>query len=283
MGLFIRGSLPAICSGDPWHRRPSRTVSQNGVSTSAPSLRCAGRAGECAPSSANGAQSNRLKHTSTVLKSSTYPVLSNSTPSGALECSLRARRINPRGEVRPDAPVAQLVCVGQRGAFDRRAKTHRMQLGRVGRQTGLDVAQALAPAQLREGQGAELFCARLAAHTGLAGLALHDAREARLRYELHDPGERRLACAPTQSSGMSTPGSCASSDGRSSSRTKLNQPAGRANASSRSVCRSFNQTAWQPRRAVAATQSLDAGMCAPTAPPPPAPSATRFALRSRAR
>ena len=45
----------------------------------------------------------------------------------------------------------------------------------------------------------------------------------------------------------------------------------------------FNQTVWQPRRAVAATQSLDAGMCAPTAPPPPAPSATRFALRSRAR
>ena len=228
--------MPAICSGDQWHRRPSRTVSQNGVLTSAPSLRCAGRAGECAPSSANGAQSNRLKHTSTVLESSPYPVLSNSTPSGSLEYSLRARRINTRGEVRPDVPVARLVCVGQRGAFDRRAKTHRMQLGRIGRQTGLDVAKALAPAQLREGHGAELLCARQAAHTGIAGVALHDAREARPRFELHDPAN-----------GV------------------------------------FNQTVWQPRRAVAATQSLDAGMCAPTAPPPPAPSATRFALLSRAR
>ena len=35
--------------------------------------------------------------------------------------------------------------------------------------------------------------------------------------------------------------------------TKPNQPAGLANASSRSVCKSFNQTARQPRRAVAAT------------------------------
>ena len=53
-------------------------------------------------------------------------------------------------------------------------------------------SQALAPAQWREDHGAELLCARQAAHTGIAGVALHDAHEARPRCELHDPGERRL-------------------------------------------------------------------------------------------
>ena len=122
------------------------------------------------------------------------------------------------GEIRPDVPVARLVRVGQRGAFDRRAKTHRVQLGRIGRQAGLYVAQALAPGQLREGHGAELLRARQGAHAGIAAVAMHDAREARPRYELHDLGEQRLACVHRHSSRLSTPGSFASSDRRSSSR-----------------------------------------------------------------
>ncbi len=130
-----------------------------------------------------------------------------------------ARATNQNGcKVRPDAPVAQLVGVGQRGALDRRAKTHRVQLRDIGRQAGLDVAQALAPGQLRERHGTELLGARQRACTRVARVAMHDAREARPRHELHDLSEQGLASVQAYSSGMSTPGSYAILGSRSSNR-----------------------------------------------------------------
>jgi len=67
-----------------------------------------------------------------------------------------------------DAPVARLVGIGQRRAPDRLAKTHVVELGVLGRQTHLDVAQALAVGQLGEGHDPELFRARQRANTLVA-------------------------------------------------------------------------------------------------------------------
>jgi len=64
---------------------------------------------------------------------------------------------------------------------------------RARRQTCLDVAQTLAPCQLRAGHRTELLGARQCAYTRIAPIALHDAREARPRHELHNVREERLA------------------------------------------------------------------------------------------
>ena len=122
------------------------------------------------------------------------------------------------GQIEPDAPVARFVGVGQRGALDRYAKAHRVQLGGVGRQADLDVAQALAPSQLREGHCAELLGARQGAHARVASIPMHDASKARPRHELHDLGEQGLANIHVHSSGQSTPGKYAVFGKRSSSR-----------------------------------------------------------------
>jgi len=60
-------------------------------------------------------------------------------------------------EVGMDAPVAQLVGIGQCRASDRFAKTHVVELGVLGRQTHFDVAQTLAVGQLGEGHDPELL------------------------------------------------------------------------------------------------------------------------------
>jgi len=122
------------------------------------------------------------------------------------------------GQIGPDAPVARLVGVGQRGALDRRAKAHRVELGRVGRQARLDIAQALAPGELREGHRPELLGARQRACARVARVAMHDAREAGPRHELHDLSKQRLACVHAHSLRLSTPGSYAIVGSRSSNR-----------------------------------------------------------------
>ena len=122
------------------------------------------------------------------------------------------------GQVEPDAPVARFVGIGQRGAFDRRAKPHRIELGGVGGQAALDVAQALAPGELREGHRTKLLGARQRANTRVASISMHDARAARPRYELHDLGEQRLANIPMNSSGWLTRGTYMVFGKRSSSR-----------------------------------------------------------------
>ena len=122
------------------------------------------------------------------------------------------------GQIEPDAPVARLVGIGQRGAFDRRAKSHRVEFGGVGGQADLDVAQALAPGELREGHRTKLLGARQRAHTRVASIPMHDAREARPRYELHDLSEQRLANIHMNSSGWLPRGTYMVFGKRSSSR-----------------------------------------------------------------
>jgi hypothetical protein len=80
-------------------------------------------------------------------------------------------------QVLPDVPVAPLVGIGQRRAFDWRAKAHAVKLRLVVQQAGIDVAQTLAVGQLRKGHGAELLWAAQAAYSGVAAIALHDERK----------------------------------------------------------------------------------------------------------
>ncbi len=94
----------------------------------------------------------------------------------------------------PDAPVAPLVGIGQRSAFDRATKAHAVQLRSVGQQTSLDVSQTFAVSQLRKGHGAELFRASQTAHAGIAAITCHDSRKTAPRYKLHDLCKQRLAC-----------------------------------------------------------------------------------------
>ncbi len=112
-----------------------------------------------------------------------------------------------RREVRPDAPVAQLVGVGEGRALDWRAKAHGVELGGIGRQARFDVAQRLAPGDLREGHRTELFGTRQRAHAGVALVAFHNACEAGPRHEFHHLGEQRLASVQRCPSEVSTPGS----------------------------------------------------------------------------
>ncbi len=98
------------------------------------------------------------------------------------------------------------------------SKAHRVQLACVGRQADLDVAQALAPGQLRKGHGAKLLGTRQHSHARSASILMHDARKARPRYELHDLGEQGLANIHVHSSGTSTRGKYAGFGNRSSSR-----------------------------------------------------------------
>lgn len=105
-----------------------------------------------------------------------------------------ARSANQRrSQLRSYAPVAGLVDIGQRGAFDERAKAHRIQLAHIGRQTRLDIEQALAPSQLRKCHRTPLLGVGGCVQVGVAGVAMHDAREDRPRHEFHDLCERRLS------------------------------------------------------------------------------------------
>ena len=63
----------------------------------------------------------------------------------------------------------------------------------LGRQARLDVAQALAPSQLREGHRAELLGTGHVANAGIALVSLDDSPEGLPRHELHDLREQRLA------------------------------------------------------------------------------------------
>jgi len=79
------------------------------------------------------------------------------------------------------------------------------------RQTCLDVAQALAPSQLRKCHRTELLGTTQRPNAS-------DAREACPRHEVHDLGEQRLANIHASSSGMSNPRNYANYGCRKSNR-----------------------------------------------------------------
>jgi hypothetical protein len=82
------------------------------------------------------------------------------------------------GEVGMDAPVALLVGVGQGAARHIAPDTHVVELGVLGAQAGLDVAQALAVAELGEGHAQVLIETGKALHLVMAAIALDRAPEA---------------------------------------------------------------------------------------------------------
>ena len=63
----------------------------------------------------------------------------------------------------------------------------------IGLQTNLDIAQRLAPGQLREGHYAKQIGAVQGAHTRIASVALDDASKGLPWHVLHDLRKQRLA------------------------------------------------------------------------------------------
>ena len=116
-----------------------------------------------------------------------------------------------------DAPVARLVGIGQRRAPNRLAKAHVIELGRLRRQTGLDVAQALAVGQLGEGHHPELLRAGQRPHACRHHSAQRSgrmwstagnpsaARTASCRCSWRPPGENLADCPNGNRSFKSTP------------------------------------------------------------------------------
>ena len=98
-----------------------------------------------------------------------------------------------RSEVSPDAPVSSLVGIGQRGATHCLAQSHRVELGGVGTQGGLDVAQGFALGQLRVGHDVKVLGAGQRRDPGVPRVTGYDACETGPRHKLHQLREKRLA------------------------------------------------------------------------------------------
>jgi hypothetical protein len=101
-------------------------------------------------------------------------------------------RNQPLRQIGVDAPVAALVGIGQRGAFDCAAKAGVIEPASLRTQAYLDVAQALAIGQLRKGHGQKLVPARQTAHPAVAVVALHAPAELVVRDQAHELREHRL-------------------------------------------------------------------------------------------
>jgi len=94
----------------------------------------------------------------------------------------------PLRQLRVNAPVARLVGIGQRRAPHRFVKTHVVELRGLRRQAGLDVAQALSVAQLREGHRSVLLGTTECAHPTVAVVVPDNSRKGAPRHKIHDLG-----------------------------------------------------------------------------------------------
>jgi hypothetical protein len=127
---------------------------------------------------------------------------------GGIQCVGRVLEIEPQvlvqiklasapdqscSQVGPDSPVARLVGIVPVRAVNAVAKSHGMQLARVGSQGHFDVAHTLSPSQLSKSHDAKLLRASQEPHTRVAAIASHDARKACPWNELHDLREQGLA------------------------------------------------------------------------------------------
>ena len=90
-------------------------------------------------------------------------------------------------------PVALIQRVRKRRSGGYAAQAHMEQLALVGRQTGFDIAQRLAPRQLRERHHAKQIGAAQGAHTRIAAVSFDDATEGLPRHILHDLRKQCLA------------------------------------------------------------------------------------------
>ncbi len=96
-------------------------------------------------------------------------------------------------QVGPDSQVAQLVGISQGRAMNGVAKSHGVQLARLGSMRHLHVAQALSPSQLSKSNDAKLLRASQAPHAQVAAIAGHYARKAYSWIELQGLREQGLA------------------------------------------------------------------------------------------
>jgi len=127
---------------------------------------------------------------------------------GGIQCVDRVLEIEPqvlvqikfastpnqnRSQVGPDSPVARLVGIGQGGAVNAVAKSHGVQLARVGSKSHFDVSKTLSPRQLCKSHNSKLLGASQAPHARVATIARHDSRKACPWNELHDLSKQGLA------------------------------------------------------------------------------------------
>lgn len=92
-----------------------------------------------------------------------------------------------------DAPVPLIERIRQGRAGRHALQSHVKQFGLIGRKTNFDIAQGLAPRQLREGHHAKHVGATQGAHTGMATVALDDASESLPRRVFHHLRKQRLS------------------------------------------------------------------------------------------
>lgn len=100
-----------------------------------------------------------------------------------------------------DPPVSAFVGIGQHGTFHRQANTSVVQLGRLRRQTGLDVAQAFAIRQLCKGHDTKVFGARQRPTPVSAAIAGDDSREGHPGQTIQQLRKQGLADIQGESSG----------------------------------------------------------------------------------
>ena len=105
--------------------------------------------------------------------------------SGSQDQAHRQRVIN--------LPVALVQCVRKRRSGRYPAQAHVEQFALVGRQTGFDVAQRLAPRQLRERHHAKQIGAVQGAHSRISVVSVDDASKGLPRNVLHDLRKQCLA------------------------------------------------------------------------------------------
>ena len=83
--------------------------------------------------------------------------------------------------------------IGQRSTSRHPLQSHMKQFGLIGHQANLDVAQGLAPSQLRKDHYPKQVGAVQGAHTRIAIVPFDDAPEVLPRHVLHDLRKQRLA------------------------------------------------------------------------------------------
>ncbi len=97
------------------------------------------------------------------------------------------------GELFMDAPVPRLVGIGQCGALDLLPESPVVKLGRLRREADLDVTQALAIGQLREGHHAKLIGSGERLHVAIAIAVIDNSVECFPWQEVHKLSEQRFA------------------------------------------------------------------------------------------
>ncbi len=96
-------------------------------------------------------------------------------------------------EIGVDAPVAYGIGVGERIARDRRSKAEVIQLGALGAQARLDVAQALPKRQLRERHAQKLIQTGERLDLAFPAIPSHTSTKRRQRKVLHQLREDQFA------------------------------------------------------------------------------------------